>query len=825
MTTFDTQVSATESIAKEIAIIIKLAEPSIELSAIGGMELGGGVTYSQLERLSVDACAKSFMMTRNAVSECIGRLTDIRKSLDMGKGDALTLLNAPNPAPTDTRMKNLLRSLKQECDDFAKQLDLTARLHRHVMGIPDPDPVNPDPIKQKLVNSLGNVIDKRIVDPLRSFSGACKNCETADDLFKFIKSSVDRGCAADELLSWSSFEDVIDTILQYNDESRSPSQYVRRGCLRLSAFECTCFEYLETSENVRLDLEKAKRVDYLSDELHQFVDMKWVTPMSLLDCVSDFIHKVLRVLSEMNISRGGADDDDDNGFYAHEAFKQFVKMYDVQNQVLSDLRQVRQVVQAEALDEAIIQRGRSYLFSAEVLSLGPSVQFSDMRNLRTVDLDSILDHRRKKVKIHVFSDVVVFACEGKTETWDIKDLRSVQVAFHQPGRVSSSTFIIERSTSEGHKAGFYYFRCNASRKMEVVDMKSLMERLQMAIKSHAERNVLTHRLVDMENDYNIACDGLPRLFIHAVAWILANDMKVEGPFRQAPRRVVQNEMNVMVSNGYMPLYSSHVPEALIKEWLKMIPGCVIDFSEEWRIKSSANSFYELATKIDTKMNVSQRKMFAVMVALAHCIVRHHKTTRLETNPAIATVFAQNVFSLEHVLAHDLPRMTTLANITFTEILNQTSTPEQFRRLFFSLFPGTPQPQLTVVATRPAIPATRPAPSMAAHGAPPSRPPPTTRPPPVSRIVPVTLSPAVGSAGGAGAVLSESLTNINRAAARRRSRRERSRAPRLDAREILNRPQPQLPPRPGQLPLERGENDDDDDDDTFEKLIPTSPTLP
>jgi len=370
--------------------------------------------------------------------------------------------------------------------------------------------------------------------------------------------------------------------------------------------------------------------------------------------------------------------------------------------------------------------------------------------------------------------------------------------------MSTSTFIIERAASAQHQAGFYYFRCNATRKMEVVDMKSLVERLQMTIKSHRERNVLTHQLTDMENDYNIACDGLPRLFIHAVAWILANDMKVEGPFRQSPKKVTQNELNVMASNGYMPLYSSHVPEALIKEWLKMIPGCVIKFTEDWRYSNAANARYELARNINTKMNVSQRKVFAVMVALAHCIVRHHQHTLLATNSAISTVFAQNVFSLANVPPTDLPRLTPLTNDIFTEILNQTSTPEKFRQMFFSLFPGTPQPQATVVARHMHYPTV-----------------------PVPRISRVVLSPpattlvdAVGSAGAAGTVLANRQASTNRAAARRRSQRDHALAPRLDAREILNRPEPELPSSPSQS-QERDEIDDDID--SFTILIPSSPT--
>jgi len=387
------------------------------------------------------------------------------------------------------------------------------------------------------------------------------------------------------------------------------------------------------------------------------------------------------------------------------------------------------------------------------MSLGPSTVLSFLgRRREVVDLDSIFDHTAKKVKMHVFSDIIVFVHKsrrGRTqEIWSMKDLVTVKEAYYSNKRKSQSTFIIEKSAS---KPGFYYFQCNAGPRMEVVDLRSLMDRLQIAIKSHREHNVLTHRLDDMENDYILACDGLPRLFIHAVAWVLANDMKVEGPFRKSGQVSVAEDTQVLVANGYMPLYTSNVPEAMIKKWLQEIPGCVIDYKEEdWRINSPANSLYELATTIESKMNVSQRKMLAVMVALAHCIVRHGRHTNFTKNSAIAVVFGQNVFSLRNIPATDLLRVSTSINDIFVEIMNRTSTPEEFRQMFFSLFPGTAPPVPIVVAR------------------------------PVPAAAPVT---------GAPVRLGIRATARNRADARRKSRAEHIRLPVIDVQEVLRRATP------------------------------------
>jgi len=108
------------------------------------------------------------------------------------------------------------------------------------------------------------------------------------------------------------------------------------------------------------------------------------------------------------------------------------------------------------------------------------------------------------------------------------------------------------------------------------------------------------------------------------------------------------------------------------------------------------------------MNVPQRKLFGIMVALAHCVLRHHDRTEFERSDSIAVVFAPNVFSWDENRNSVYELKTAMPNL-FSDILDKTQTPTEFREMFYSLFPGAkPPPDCTVrVVARPSAEASAP----------------------------------------------------------------------------------------------------------------------
>ena len=89
--------------ATEVALVLKLALPGSTYSVFNGKEPSGTpskpreLTKNELDKLSIDACAKTVLTTSSAVDECLGKLTEIKKSLDMAKRDAYLILEKTIP--------------------------------------------------------------------------------------------------------------------------------------------------------------------------------------------------------------------------------------------------------------------------------------------------------------------------------------------------------------------------------------------------------------------------------------------------------------------------------------------------------------------------------------------------------------------------------------------------------------------------------------------------------------------------------------------------------------------------------------------------------
>jgi len=176
--------------------------------------------------------------------------------------------------------------------------------------------------------------------------------------------------------------------------------------------------------------------------------------------------------------------------------------------------------------------------------------------------------------------------------------------------------------------------------------------------------------------------------MHAIAWILANDLSVEGPFRISPGIKDKEQQKFMLKNGYYPLYTSHVPEQLLKEWIRDIPGAPIEFkAADWRFRNKNNIRFELMNKVEKFLTPAQRKWFALMVAVAHCVMRHTDKTKFADFDAISTVFAPCLFRVSGSGgSSDILLGSTETKNTFTQVLECTSTPQHFHEVFRSLLP-------------------------------------------------------------------------------------------------------------------------------------------
>jgi len=360
--------------------------------------------------------------------------------------------------------------------------------------------------------------------------------------------------------------------------------------------------------------------------------------------------------------------------------------------------------------------------------------------------------------------------------------------------------------------------------MEDSDMDSVVERLMMAISSQEKRNIFSVKLIDMKDNCTLACDGIPRLFIHNIAWILSNELKVDGPFRVPPPKALVKPTNVLAANGHFPLYaeedySSQCPylaESLLKNWLQEVPGCVVDFTDDWKVRDVEHCFDQFSRIINDKrkMNESQRKIFALMVQLALCVMKHKDKTLFKTTKEIAPLFSHNIFNFDKLDDLALQSATPDAARTFETILDLTKDPQDFRRMFFTLFPSAPERKIPsprkIEETEAAAPSAdvheKPAPPPEGQrvtvavpvrpsgGAVPPLPPPPTGPAVEVRAKPPSASPPPSD-------LSSSL---------RRSRRSRKNNPRLDIKDILGSV---AVTREGEKPK------DDDDDDAFGVVVP------
>jgi len=410
--------------------------------------------------------------------------------------------------------------------------------------------------------------------------------------------------------------------------------------------------------------------------------------------------------------------DTQKGYFQYEAFKQFVTMYDKYCDMFKNLRLVKYIVNDYKLDESFITLGRSYLFTSDVSYLGVSTSEHDsVKKVKSSHVDpdvpTVVDPRLpvdkdrktpksnlfgkseiKGLRMHVFSDMIVFQSEKHediVDVWHMFDIKSVRIACTE-NRPSKSTFIIDRYIPD-KKINLHYYFYRGSNKGKDEDMPSLVERIKVAIESHSKRDVFAHDLNELGNDCNICCDGIPRSFIHAIAWILANDMRKESPFSKGESKSLLRPSYALAVNGYMPLFSddefilshSYVPESLFKIWLKDLRGCSVDFTEEWFIKDKTNPKDEIAERINTKMKRSQLKMLAVIVEVIHCIWRHREKTKFSSIEAISTLFVRIMFNLVGSTKQNLHLFTDQVQLVFSNIVKLTEKPDDFSKMFYTLY--------------------------------------------------------------------------------------------------------------------------------------------
>jgi len=298
------------------------------------------------------------------------------------------------------------------------------------------------------------------------------------------------------------------------------------------------------------------------------------------------------------------------------------------------------------------------------------------------------------------------------EKWPMIQVRSAHKTKNRFGQDSKSVFAVKKFNIGLDNNVFYYFQVRGSQDMEDASVLTIGERLNNAVDAHKSTNIMTHSYQSLCADPTIACDDLPRQFMFSIAWILANDMKVPNPFDKGKKPDTLKDARVMADNGYLPLYTSYSPEILLREWLNLIDGATIPFREsDWVVKNPANMRYEYADKLNTMLTPAQLKLFAVMVALAHCACRHKECTQYKDFDTAAREMASCVFYSPPCDAQQK---------VFARILEFTKTSNEFREMFHTVFHDarppvdvTKQPQ-PVVRT-PSVQQTKPSPSSSSSG--------------------------------------------------------------------------------------------------------------
>jgi len=707
-------VTGVEKNAKKLAINVKCANPNMDLSVIGDTVIDESIGFKELEKNCGRNAIETFVDLQDTINKCMARMKDISKSLAVHRNDAQLALGISVEDPFSKQMENAVKSLGQDCITLDGKLKEMEDVSGRIMRLPDLG--KNDNVKQDLVKALKCATDAKDFGQIRKFISELKKCDTIGKICSCISAFIDSGTDADELQSFLSFEDMINVIQEYTDDglpvdgknplatvivppsgASAPSSRMRRGTLRLKALENALLACLGANETVLEHLAKAKQIPELAAELHD----SYGSPIEpLLEAPSKFIHRLMELLSNLRISARNPDTgiDESDVAVVEGAFMQFVMLYDRQAQLYAEMREVKRVCAAYNLPASVACLGRKYLFSCSSLYLGRMIMFVSRNNVKHDEEKPghLLSGKEVKIDMHVFSDIIVFCTKDNTEIWNMADVKKATKTKSDVGkRESKMVFAIKHYDDymKGDKKvtgdWYYYFKVRATRTMEDADLPTIVERLSLAIETHKSRNILTMTYPVLSSDPTLSCDEVPRQFLHAIAWILANDMKAEGPFRITGSEVEKKAEKVMLANGYFPLYSPYLPEFLLKDWLKGIPGAIIDFnSADWEIKNKNNLRYELSQHLNHLLKPAQLKLFAIMVATAHCIIRHSDKTRFKKAGEIAPVFAPNLFLCSD---SDFCFLADPMINVFTQVLNETNTPEKFREMFFSVFRGATEP--------------------------------------------------------------------------------------------------------------------------------------
>lgn len=596
------------------------------------------------------------------------------------------------PMPADERKKKFLLKtehtvevIKEHGRKFAKQLELYDELFKAFSSperSPLPTPKNgKDKVGKACQELLDAMAEKAPKQTMKAFAEKVMAAKNVNRLCAVIGEYFDLGTAADVLLSRLSFVDMIDIIGQFQSVSTgadAAKPYLRRGVLRLGSFEQACVAFLQNKHTLLRALETAMKVTAVKSIVSEFTSKNNVTPRDVFEAPSRFLHDTVVSLNELAMLDMDADEADLQMVdVTYAAFKQFVLFYDRTDEVLYRKNLLKQFEKFDehASDEhrpLLIEPGRRLLFTEKVTYVGA---YDNKQGKGSSQVGGRLS-RSIKYTMCVFSDLLMFLPKkSQAIVWPMNEISVCERVVGKNGELDPKRFIVQDKLN-----GLY----NVFRYKHGGDVvASVVARLHTALASHQQNTVFGKKLSDLADDPTLSSDGIPRFVAHAVAWILANDMQVEGPFRRSANLRSTNSEYVMLEHKLLPTYTHHEPEAMLKRWLCQLPGRLLRYTSEWGDAAEGpDAAAKLANLINTSVAPAERKLLALLVAVAHCIVRHQATTNLKFD-TISTVMAQNAFLITG--SGDAITETTGANKVFSAILTHTDTPEKFRTMFESLF--------------------------------------------------------------------------------------------------------------------------------------------
>ena len=575
--------------------------------------------------------------------------------------------------------------VQEHSSKFASQLQLYTSLFAAFSAAgntPPPQGRRRRQLEEARENLLAVLADTVPEQNMSEFAKKLQGARNVRGLCSIIGQEMDTGTPVDVLLSRMSFVDVIEVIEQFQsvpEGADAGTPCLRRGVLRMKLFERACVTYLQNRQKVLDALEAAAKVPLLKNTLGAFTSRNNVTPADILEAPSKFLHGVLSCLNDLAMLDGdGAEEYDQMVDVAYAAFKQFVIFYDRMDELLRNKNRISQFALLEDIPfnkerVRIVEPGRRVLYQENVTFIGAcdtkmrqgKVRFQTGGRLRRCDTKYVL---------YVFSDMLMFVdSKDRAFVWPLSEVNVCEHAMANAAETDEGKFVLQDKLN----GLFSHFECKRKS-----DVASLVARVHTALVTHRQNTVFGKRLSDVTSDANLSSDGVPRFVAHAIAWILANDMQAEGPFRQSARtQNVESEL-VVIDHNLFPCYAHHEPEAVLKRWLCQLPGRLVRFTAEWEAAAaSRDAPARLAELLNARVPPPERRIFALMVALAHCIVRHTATTRLDFT-TVSTVMAQNVFFISE---RDVQKYTVCANQVFRSILVHSDTPEKFRAMFASLF--------------------------------------------------------------------------------------------------------------------------------------------